>query len=1298
MRQPIERVSATLLLCIVGWLILFSANLAFAQQAEDGLPWTQAFTDTGAPNVCGTTTDAATCATEGAGVACAWYAASGLDSGWCGSTATSCTVWGINADYCSMSNGMSGVEVATADGQFFVSTHPYAQADCGCSDNTAGDPMSPANGNVSYHETDISAGGAGSPAFERYYNSADSSGTALSAGWRYSFSRQIIVQIANPYQPYSTTDPMDSYLYSYPAEACDYGWYDVRATSVPWAAATPSYSGGDGYAYGVCTLSLDGTVVATPIVFSAFQIPGASTTPIGFTAQRDDGQQVTFTLSGSTIVAPTGITLQLSQTESGGYQLIDDDDNVESYNANGQLTSVTTRAGIAETLAYNSSNQLSTVTDSFGHQLTLAYNGGGQLASVTDPNGNTVQYGFDSQGRLSTITNLDGTSRSYVYENSSFPSALTGIIDESGTRYSTWAYNAQAQGSSSQEAGGADATTLTYNGDNSVTATDALGNARTFTFNVIGQQNRVVSISGSQCPTCQEPAATTYDSAGFVNSRTDYNGNLTCYANDPVRGLELERVEGFAPGSSCPSNLASYTPASGTLQRMISTSWSSTYRLPTQITESNRTTAFTYDSSGNLLTKTITDTSVSPNVSRTWTYTYNSYGQVLTAKGPRTDLNSTTTYTYYSCATGGHCGQVHTVTDPVGNETTYNTYNAYGNPLTLTDPNSVVTTLAYDARERLSSRQVSTETTSFGYYPTGLLEQMTLPDTSDVVYTYDGAHRLTQLTDSAGNSIQYTLDAMGNRTAENTYDPSGTLHRTHSRAFNTLSELYQDINAANTSAVTTTFGYDSNGNQTSIAAPLSRNTSNAYDALNRLNQITDPNSGNTYLSYDTSDDLTSVQDPNGLTTSYSYNGFKDLIQQVSPDTGTSSDTYDSGGNLGIATDARGSSANYSYDAANRVTSVVYKNSSGVSDQTLAFTYDTGTDGKGRLTNASDANHSLTWTYDFMGRVTGKGLTVGSVTRSVGYGYTNGDLTAMTTPSGQGIVYGYNSNHQVTSITVNGTTLVSGVTYEPFGGVNGWTWGNSTTVSRSFNGDGIVSQIVTAGVTLGYSYDNANRISGISDSSNSALSWSYGYDLLDRLTSASTSANSYGWTYDSNGNRLSQTDTNASTFSTNSGTNQLGSTSGSLVRTYVLDAAGNTTAYGSLLFTYNNRGRMMSTNAASYLYNALGQMIEKSGSAGTTIFMQDEAGHLIGEYNGSGGLIEETVWLGDIPVATLQPDPVSGIDIYYVHTDQLNSPRKISRPSDNQYMWRWDADAFGTASPNQNPAGLGTLIYNLLRLA
>jgi YD repeat-containing protein len=49
-------------------------------------------------------------------------------------------------------------------------------------------------------------------------------------------------------------------------------------------------------------------------------------------------------------------------------------------------------------------------------------------------------------------------------------------------------------------------------------------------------------------------------------------------------------------------------------------------------------------------------------------------------------------------------------------------------------------------------------------------------------------------------------------------------------------------------------------------------------------------------------------------------------------------------------------------------------------------------------------------------VTSKGQTVGTVTRTVGYGYTNGNLTSMTTPSGQSVVYGYNSNHQITSVS------------------------------------------------------------------------------------------------------------------------------------------------------------------------------------------------------------------------------------------------------------------------------------------
>lgn len=1016
-------------------------------------------------------------------------------------------------------------------------------------------------------------------------------------------------------------------------------------------------------------------------------VTDSTTTYNSVYALRPDGRTIVFN-KYSGVYSPTAdVGENLIQT-STGWQYQTADDTIETYDSTGLLLSITRRGQAPLTVNYTPGSTAGdppvSVTDVFGHSLQFSYTVTSAntrvLSSITDPAGHAVSYAHDTNcgGRLLSATQTDSSVRSYSY---SAPSSLllTGLTDEASVQYAAWTYNANSQPATSQHAGGVEHYSFTYaetfSGGN-VQVTDPLGTARTYNQSRLWGAYRTTGTSAF-CIGCDQSRV--LDSNGNITSRTDFNGNVTHYAYDVTQNLETSRTEAY-----------------GTAQaRTITTTWDTNWRQPDLITEPNRTTAFTYDSMGNVLTTAVTDTTVTPNVARTWTYTYDSYGRMLTAKGPRTDVNSTTTYTYYTCTTGSQCGQVYTVTDPVGNVTTYNTYNVHGQPLTITDPNGVVTTLTYDLRERLTSRQVGTETTSFTYYPTGLLKQVTLPDSSYVLYTYDNAHRLTQISDGAGNSIQYTLDAMGNRTAEKAYDPSSVLHRAHTRAFNTLNELYQDINAAGTSAVTTTYGYDNSGNQTSISAPLTRNTTNYYDALNRLNQVTDPGAGNTYFGYDAEDNLTSIKDPRSLTTSYGYNGFGDLKQQVSPDTGTTTSTYDSGGNLSTSTDARGAVSTYAYDASNRVTSIAYSYG-GTTDQTLAFAYDTGTNGKGRLASASDANHSLSWTYDAQGRVTGKGLTVGTVTKSVGYGYTNADLTALVTPSGQTVGYGYNTNHQLTSITVNGTTVLSAVTYEPFGGVNGWNWGNATTTTRSFNTDGLISQIVTAGATLGYSYDNANRISGITDSSNSALSWTYGYDALDRLTSATTSAITDGWTYDANGNRLTQTGTTPVTFSVSSTSNQLTATTGGLARSYGYDAAGHTQSYSSNTFAYNDRGRMMATNASStnYLYNALGQMIEKSGALGTTIFVQDEAGHLIGEYDGSGNLIEETVWLGDIPVATLQLNGSGGVNVFYVHADHLNTPRKISRPSDNQLTWRWDEDPFGTAAANQNPSGLGTFVYNL----
>jgi RHS repeat-associated protein len=1142
---------------------------------------------------------------------------------------------------------------------------PLAQTS---SNDSVGEPINPGVGNVYTTETDVKFAAAGAIAFRRYYNSADVSGVDNVPGWRHSYSRSISTVYQTPSSIYPGQSPSVSAQFATPAAACTTGFAAIQSAVSSWAGATATYNNG------VCVLSNGSITIGTlPIQSTSASIPPVA--PVEYDVIRDDGQTLRYTLQNGVINNPLDISVRLATTASG-FTVTDDQDNVESYNASGVLQSITSRAGVVQTVSYDNSGLFSGVTDSFGNSLTVTRNAQSNIVSIVSSGGGTVQYGYSTNNSpaptgsvtnlLTTVTNLDGTTRRYVYGNTNFPNALTAEVDENGTNFASWTYDSQERGISSQFAGGANATSLVYNADGSVTVTDALGAKRTFQYSRTGDINRVSAIGGSQCSTCEDSAATTYDSAGYVSSRTDYNGNLTCYANDPIRGLQLVRVEGFAPGSACPANLASYTPAAGTLQRMITTQWNPNFREPALITEPNRTTAFTFDGSGNILTKTITDTTPTPSPARTWTYTYNGFGQVLTIDGPRTDVSDVTTMTYYTCTTGGQCGQINTITNALGQVTTFNTYNAYGQPLTITDPNGVLTTLSYDARQRLTSSKTATETTSFAYYPTGLMRTLSQPDSSNIQFTYDGAHRLTQVSDGAGNSIKYTLDALGNHTAESAFDPSNTLSRTQSRVYNTLGELSQIIGAAGTAAVTTTLGFDNNGNLTSRNSPLSRHTANQFDVLNRLTQITDPATGVTQLSYDSNNKVVSVTDPQNLTTSYGHDGFGNLTQRASPDSGTITNAYDSGGNLKTTTDARGAVTTYTYDALNRLISAAYQ-TGGTTDQTITYSFDTGANGKGRLTGASDANHSMSWTYDALGRVTGKGQTVGGVTKSVGYAYVNGDPTTLTTPSGQTVTYNY-ANHQITGITVNSTAVLTSANYEPFGPVRGWTWGNGTTEIRLHNTDGNPS-VISGIESVSLGYDNAFRIISTSNSSNSTLSWTYGYDPLDRLTSASESGTTLGWSYDSNGNRTQQTGAPAAT---------------------ALSGAGAS-------FTYSGRGRMNSVTAGgtttNYVYNALGQMIEKNVGGSVTFLMYDEAGHLIGEYSGSGSLIQETVWIGNIPVATLRPNG-SGISVYYVHANQLGAPIMVTRSADNAVVWRWDTDPFGTEAPNQNPQSLGTFSYNL----
>lgn len=78
--------------------------------------------------------------------------------------------------------------------------------------------------------------------------------------------------------------------------------------------------------------------------------------------------------------------------------------------------------------------------------------------------------------------------------------------------------------------------------------------------------------------------------------------------------------------------------------------------------------------------------------------------------------------------------------------------------------------------------------------------------------------------------------------------------------------------------------------------------------------------------------------------------------------------------------------------------------------------------------------------------------------------------------------------------------------------------------------------------------------------------------------------------------------------------------------------------------------------------------------------------------------QETVYLGDLPVAVLRPAAITQqrapTDVYYVYADHLQAPRVLTRPSDNKMVWRWDyADPFGVDQPEENPNKIGIFTYN-----
>jgi len=1020
----------------------------------------------------------------------------------------------------------------------------------------------------------------------------------------------------------------------------------------------------------------------------------------------------------------------------------------EIYDAWGRLIRLEDARGPYVWLAYGTNGLLSKVFDRSGRALVFT-TGAKNVSAVALPHGQQITFAYASDV-LTEVTYPDATPGvttdnpkiRYLYEKPGKAHLLTGIVDERGIRSASWDYDAQGRVNLSvhgDSASQVDRVTVTYGSDGTATLSQPLGKQSTLSFTEIHGVRRLSGSSGA-CPSCngEELLQKSFDGNGYPNIKVDLAGSVTDYDYD-ANGRLVQQIDVA-------------NDATGK-RRTLQTDWHSVLRVPTErrIYDADNALvgkrAWTYNARGQVLTSTSIDPVTANTRTMATTYceqaditagTCPLLGLVTSVNGPRTDVNDLTTYTYYpsddaTCATSPTTcphrkGDLWLVQDALGNISETLKYDGAGRVLSMKDANGVVTDFEYHSRGWLTARKVrgtdnsseaDDQITRIDYYPTGLVQKTTLPDGSYTSYTYDAAHRLTDITDGEGNKINYTLDNAGNRTKEDTLGTTGTVLRTLSRVYNQLGQLQTHKDAYDHG---TGYVYDANGNTDTVTDALSRVTDNDYDPLNRLTKTIQDVGGlnvTTQFKYDAQDNLTEVVDPKNLSTKYTYNGLGDLKRLESPDTGVTDYTYDSAGNRQTQTDARGVTATYGYDALNRLVSVSYPDSS----LNVGYSYDTAatacvsgeTFAAGRLSQITDGSGSTRYCYDRFGQMVRKMQTTAGQSLTVRYAYTQaGQLSGVTYPDGTVADYVRDGLGRTTQVGVtrpgeSRQILLTSASYYPFGPASEWVFGNGRLFQRTLNQNyqpGVIQDQSTGGLSLGYEFDAVGNLVKLRNGNQSEPPLRrYAYDALNRLTETrdgTTDALLQGYGYDATGNRTSATDGSVNTAYTLTANSHRLTDVGGVARTY--DSVGNTTAIGggAREFVYSDANRMSAVKsggvtAMSYAYNGKGEQVRRTNGSDATAIVYDEAGHWLGEYDNAGTSQQQVVWLDDLPVGLIVGAAAASQPLHYIEADALGSPRVVVDAQRDVVAWAWPlaGEVFGDDAPTEDFDGDGTsLTFNL----
>ncbi|MEW5993893.1 MAG: RHS repeat-associated core domain-containing protein [Candidatus Zixiibacteriota bacterium] len=417
--------------------------------------------------------------------------------------------------------------------------------------------------------------------------------------------------------------------------------------------------------------------------------------------------------------------------------------------------------------------------------------------------------------------------------------------------------------------------------------------------------------------------------------------------------------------------------------------------------------------------------------------------------------------------------------------------------------------------------------------------------------------------------------------------------------------------------------------------------------------------------------------------------------------------YDPAGNLTKKINAEDDTTSYEYDALNRLTAVVFLDTS----QNIYYVYDDTVQdfGRGRLYEELAPACSTSYRYDAFGRLSVEYRTIDGVYDTTVYTYDkNGNIKTIRRPSKIVVDYTRNDADQVKKVRwwqgiSEIQTLADSIEYLPFGGPTTWVLGNGISTAVSYDFRYLIDSLHTGAdstISRVYEYDSVGNVTRINDLLDTAKNQAFVYDDLNRLTSATSSAypaSPRKYMYSGNGNReelIIGTDTTIYIYSGN----KLTGLTGADTATFAYDDLGNmvydSTANGVRTFQYDDGGRMVSVDTgatADYEYDGRARRVKVTASGTTRLYAYDQFGRLITDRSYSGAWRADYVYLNGKPLAMITPHvdqtPRSldvepppppqppDADVFYYHLDHLGTPQVLTN-EDKVEWWRGDYLPFG----------------------